>query len=580
MPPFQPRSRGARRGRRAVRALLLAASALAFCAQAAAQELDLRGEVPENVLSNPSGNADDNTASIPGDEAAADPGNPDTDADEASAPASDDPAAATVDNSAFSDDPAPKPKLRRHRPIRQDTDEEAPPPKKPTKRTDLARSSAKTVAAGLESDTADTAESDQFDPLALPANPRVKPLDADERQPLDKGAERTGSIEGLNGRREDDPFAAVGIRAGTFVLRPTLEQGLTATSNADSSYKGRSALLSETTLRLNAVSDWRQHSANADGYLTYRKTLSGEDVEDVRGRVQGTLNLDLAHDLRTIAKLGYEAAPESASSPVVIEDTVSQPLRQTLDASLGLEKYAGKARIGLTGAVERDTYGDARLASGAMLSQKGRDNTLYTATLRGGYEISPALTPFLEIETGRRLYDQRVDDSGYERSATRLGARAGLELDMGEKLGGEFSAGWLRESIDDDRLAAIAGLSINANLKWSPVRGTTVGLSGATTVEGTTTPGESGSLLYSGRLSLERQMRTNLTGAFALSADYRDYVGSAGHDLTLGAEGSLTWWLSRYAGLTTRLRTEKLTSNLPGREETTNSIFVGLRLQR
>jgi hypothetical protein len=190
------------------------------------------------------------------------------------------------------------------------------------------------------------------------------------------------------------------------------------------------------------------------------------------------------------------------------------------------------------------------------------------------------LTPFVELETGRRLYGQRIDDSGYERSATRLGARAGVELDMGEKLAGEFSAGWLREAIDDDRLAPISGATVNADLKWSPERGTTVGLSGTTIVEGTTTPGESGDLLYSGRLSLERQIRDNLTGSAALGADWRDYVGSNGHDLTLSAEASLTWWLNRYAGLTTRARTEKLTSNLPGREETTNSIFVGLKLQR
>ena len=48
----------------------------------------------------------------------------------------------------------------------------------------------------------------------------------------------------------------------------------------------------------------------------------------------------------------------------------------------------------------------------------------------------------------------------------------------------------------------------------------------------------------------------------------------------LSAESSLTWWLNRYAGLTTRVRTEKLTSNLPGRDYTANSIFLGVKVQR
>ena len=590
MPRFQPKSRG-RSKRETACALLLATSVLALTAPAAvkAQELGLRGEVSESTIQQDQlrnagklGTAAAQSKSTPADTSAPQmpayvPASAGAVPDGTDATSTTGGIAPPADNSAFSDDPVPLAKSPPWKPRQDDAPDETAaikPGKKPA-----ANRTGKAGMAAVSGD-ADTTDADQGEVRVQPANQREKSLNADDRQPLDRGAERTGSIEGLDRKREDDPFAAAGIRAGSFVLRPTLEQGVTATSNADSSYTGTSAILSETTLRLNALSDWRENSASADGYLTYRKTLSGQQIEDLRGRVDGTLNIDLDHDLRAIAKLGYEAAPESASSPVVIEDTVSQPLRQTLDGSLGIEKDVGKARFGLTGAVEHDIYGDAKLSSGGTLSQKDRDSTLYTATLRGGYEISPALTPFVEIETGRRLYGQRVDDSGYERSATRLGARAGVELDMGEKLSGEFSAGWLREALDDDRLAPISGATVNADLKWSPERGTTVGLSGTTIVEGTTTPGESGDLLYSGRLSLERQIRDNLTGSAALGADWRDYVGSDGHDLTLSAEASLTWWLNRYAGLTTRARTEKLTSNLPGREETTNSIFLGLKLQR
>jgi hypothetical protein len=272
--------------------------------------------------------------------------------------------------------------------------------------------------------------------------------------------------------------------------------------------------------------------------------------------------------------------PESASSPGAIAGTASQPIRQTSNGSLGIEKDVGRMRFTLTGAVAHDAYGDAQLSNGTSLSQKDRDSTLYTATLRTGYEISPALTPFTEVEVGRRLYDMRVDSGGFERSAARLGARVGTQIDMGEKLAGEFSVGWLREALDDARLPAISGPSVNADLKWSPQRGTTIGLTGQTIIEGSTTTGQSGDILHSGRLTGERQIRANLTGNAALGADWRAYTGSDGHDLTLSAEAGLTWWLNRYVGLTSRARTEKLTSNLPGRNYTANSIFLGLKLQR
>lgn len=412
------------------------------------------------------------------------------------------------------------------------------------------------------------------------ANQPATTIDAEENLPPNARVERIGAIETLSRNQEEDPFAPQGIRVGAFTLRPSIEQGITATSNASSSNSGRSAILSETTLRLNTTSDWSTNSAGINGYLQFRKALSGEEIEDARGRLDATFNLDLGNEWNAVGTLGYETAPESASSPVIIVGSASQPLRQTVSGSLGIAKDVGKARIGLTGSAERDVYGNAELSMGGLLSQKDRNSTLYTATLRMGYEVSPALTPFMEIEAGRRIYDERIDAGGFQRSGNRLGARAGLGLDLSEKLTGEFSAGWLRESFDDNFLAPISAATIDANVRWSPERGTIVGLTGTTTVEGTTTANESGSVLYSGRLSAERQIRANLTGTALLGLDWRDYRGYYGHDLIFSAEAGLTWWLNRYAGITTRARHESLSSNLPGRDAKTNSVYVGLTLRR
>lgn len=437
---------------------------------------------------------------------------------------------------------------------------------------------SKTKPAAKAVTTDASTQADQQDTV----NRRALTIDSTNLPKLDTGAERTGAIETPRKTPEADPFAAIGIKLGSFTLRPTLEQGLTYSSNADSSATGTPALLSETTLRLNATSDWRENSVVIDGYGTFRRSISGEETKTTQGRIDGTLNVDLDHEWRAIAKLGYEAAPESASSPDAIAGVISQPLRQTVDGSLGVEKDIGKLRLALTGAISHDAYADAQLSNGTTVSQKDRDSTLYTATLRTGYQISPALTPFTEVEAGRRAYDQRFDNSGfqYQRSSTRLGARAGLAVDLGEKLSGEFSAGWLRERLDDDRLATVGGPSINANFKWSPERGTNIGLTGTTTVESSTTAGQSGDILYSARLTGERQIRSNLTGNATLGLDWRDYMGSSDHDMVLSAEAGLTWWVNRYLGLTTRARTERQTSTMAGRDYVANSIFVGMKVQR
>ncbi|TPI16935.1 hypothetical protein FJW06_01035 [Mesorhizobium sp. B4-1-3] len=585
----------------AVAALLLTASALALLrpAPAFSQETELRGEVSESAMLadqqrkarqlRAQGALDQNApAAAAGQDTApttyqpASPGAvPD---DDQTADATDsifDQPQATDDPLAGMTKPAkrrrPSTAAQRARDAKTDTKAGAKTAdkKKAKKKAGEATDSTTTAATASTAEKAVAAAAEDDG-----SNRRAVTIDSVDKQKLDPGQERTGSIDGQKVKPEEDSFAAPGVKVGTFVFRPTLEQGFTATSNADTSSTGKSAVLSETALRFTATSDWRENSALITGYGQFRNTVSGEKINDAQGRIEGQLNVDLDNELRAIAKLGYEAAPESASSPDAIAGVNQQPLRQTLDGSLGLEKSVGKMRYTLTGAVSHDFYGDAELTDGTTISQKDRNNTLYTATLRTGYEISPALTPFTEVELGRRVYDQRLDTDGFERSSKRLGARAGLELDMGEKLSGEFSVGWLREAIDDSRLPAIAGPSINADLKWSPERGTIIGLTGKTNVETTTTADQSGDILYSGRLTGERQIRANLTANSALGLDWRDYTGSDGHDLILSAEAGLTWWLNRYAGLTTKVRTEKLTSNLPGRDYTANSVYLGLKVQR
>ena len=397
---------------------------------------------------------------------------------------------------------------------------------------------------------------------------------------IDPGAERAGAIEGLDRTPEEDPYAALGIRAGSFILKPTLETGIGWNSNPNYAPEGSGAVLSETTLRLNAASDWSRHAATLDAWGIYRKSLSGEEVDEPRAGFDATLRLDLLDDYAALGTLGYAIGPESASSPTTIVGAVERPIRQTLTGSLGIQRDVGKFQLRLTARGEREMYGDADLEAGGTLSQRDRNSNLGTFVLRGGYEISPALTPFVEVEAGRRIYDEDLDSSGYERSTMRLGARAGLALDLGEKLSGEIAAGWIEEKFDDDRLAPISAATIDASLAWSPLRGTLVNLTGSTTVEGATTAGESGSVLYSGGIAVERQLLANLTGTAGLGAAYRDYVGVDGHDFTWNAELGMTYWFNRYAGLTGRVRHESQTSNIAGRGYDAQSVFLGLKLQR
>ncbi|GGA98505.1 hypothetical protein GCM10011491_28460 [Brucella endophytica] len=424
-----------------------------------------------------------------------------------------------------------------------------------------------------------TPADDQSAPIDLRTGPLSEDLDDTGRVARDN--QREPPIDGHpRTRTEADPFAPLGIRARSFILRPSIEQGIRATSNADTSSDGRSAILSETTLRLGAQSDWSRHQATLDASGNIVKTLSGQKVDEPRIDIESGLRLDLNDATKVNIGAGYHLRRESASNPSGVIGALKRPIVQTLNGSLGVERDMGVFFGAATARVERSVYGDAELSGGGKVTQKDRDANLVTVTLRGGYEISEAIKPFAEIEAGRRIYDQKHDSNGYERDATRLGLRVGSIVDMGEKLNGEFSVGYLRENIEDERLKDIGGLWVNAAMNWSPERGTDVRISGQTIVDGGTAPGDSGNILYLANIDVKRLIRANLTFETGLDLTLRDNRDGTSLDYGLGAEIGATYWFNRFVGINGRLRHEFMKSDVSWREYTANSVYVGVKVQR
>lgn len=483
----------------------------------------------------------------------------------------------------------------RERSIFADSDDDDPfaDAPRPARRPSMARQNRRQTESEIaaerqQSRTPGTTDEDEDEEagdevVETTASVRAPTLDSLDEEANSSAEVLNGRVEAIENRdldAEEAPYAPLGLRLGTFDVTATLDQGVRWTSNVDSSPSGEQGWLSETQLRLNAVSDWSRHAARASLYGTFLKSVSGADYSQAQGGLDTALDLDLGGGYAASAGFAYTLRPETASSPVVIVGTASQPLQHGLTGTLGLRKDVGKLRLSATGLVDREFYSDAELSSGGTLSQEERNATLASVALRIGYEVAPALVPFVETEIGRRFYDLEIDSSGFARSADRLAVRGGATFDFGEKLSGEVSAGWLRETFDDTRLAPVSGPTVDARLAWSPVRRTTVTLTGSTTVEGTTSAGESGSLLYSGGLALSREARANLLLEASIGADWRDYIGTRDSELGLRAEAGATWWFNRYAGINGRLRHETFRSTLPNRDWQASSVYLGLRLQR
>lgn len=406
-----------------------------------------------------------------------------------------------------------------------------------------------------------------------------------------------GGVDSGEVNDESDPYAAEGLRLGTFIVRPTLEIGLTGTHSVsntntngpDGIVENKSTSYASTnSFGLQVNSDWSRHSLELDLNGRLPVGISGDEDEPTAD-VAGTLGLDLSAltSLSLSGTYGYDTEnPQSAAFLNAVEAGapllrgINEPATQSYSGTATLNHDFGGLTAQISAAISRLEYGAARLSDGTTISQSDLNATSYDVSLRGGYALSGVLSPFVEMGYGQRVTDDLVDSAGLNRNATNYQLRLGTEIDFGEKLSGEVAAGYGVEQYDDATLADVSGFIADIALAWSPVRGTDVTLNANTSFAPSGTEDVSGSLLYATELGLSHRLTSQLTGTASIGAAYERFEGPAVDETTLNGSLGLIYNLNRYVALTSRIEHEQVFSTDESERESTSSVFVGMRLQR
>ncbi len=420
-------------------------------------------------------------------------------------------------------------------------------------------------------------------------NPRVRRQDpvrtlGEDGQFDTRGNTREAPIEGGGSTTDTDPYAALGIRLGTFDLFPTLEQSIGYTTNADYTQNGDKAGFSETTAGLRLQSDWSRHSFSAELGATYQRFFSGEAEALPTANADAALRLDIGSQHAFTLRGGYDFTTESADSSNLATGSTatiaSRPAVEGVTGSAEIARTEGKLRYSLRGSLDKTLYEDADLSDGTILLQADRNNLLAMGTIRLSYQISPAVTPFVEGSFGKRIYDLKVDGNGNRRDSNLYALRGGLELNFGEKLNGQFAVGYTAEDFKDASISTLKALTLDGSINWSPVRLTTVTATASTSLSPSATIDDNGSVIYTANLGISRQVRPQLTLDANLTGTIQDYDSTGRRDVTLGANAGYTYWFNRFVAATGRVSYQNVESTTAGSSYDVGTVRFGLRLQR
>jgi hypothetical protein len=375
-----------------------------------------------------------------------------------------------------------------------------------------------------------------------------------------------------------DPYAPLGIRAGGFLLYPSLTIGTGYTSNAAGVAGSHGSGTATVTPELLIQSDWARHEATLKLRGSYETFFDDTTDDNPSAAVDATGRLDLAGGWAVNLAAGYAFREQALSDPDFPLGADKPPGVHELNSSVALSGGAGRVKVTAEGTVDRFIYEDA-VSGGVPVDQGYRTNTEFGGRLRLGYEATATLTPFVEGEVTRRVYDRKRDNNNIERAGTGFAGRAGVALDRGPVLTGEIAVGAISENFDDASLATLSALAVDGSLVWSPTELVTVSFDGRTSLAPSTNPASSGSVIHDGALDLAYAWRRNVTLHATGAVKNERFQGVDARETTYQAGLSATWKLNRTAWLTAGYLHEWFDSSDATRNYESDAVRVQLRLQ-
>jgi hypothetical protein len=398
---------------------------------------------------------------------------------------------------------------------------------------------------------------------------------------LESGLSDNQPLEALDRRDalERDPWAALGLRLGQFLMFPTLTLEGGYSTNPDRFSGGEDSFIATLTPALTARSQWERHELSLDlrGTVTFQEE-DNELVPDMDSAV--ALRLDLSEMTTANLRATYTLQQENASSDAVTAAIDEPGDIHTFGVEADITHETGL--LAVTGGmnVQRTLYTDATLDTGALASNDDRDTTEITGTLRLASASGSVMRPFVEGEAGRRLYDQTLDRNGFERSSTLYGLRGGMAFDDGALYRGEVALGYGADRPDDNRLDTVQGITLDGNIVWAFSPLTTLTLTAVTDLTPTTLTGSAGALSRQAGARIDHALRRNVN--VSLEGRYEDirYEGLSRKDKLYYAGLGLDWRLNRYVDWTATARYERFVSSQSNRGYSEAAVLTGVRLKR
>ncbi len=380
-----------------------------------------------------------------------------------------------------------------------------------------------------------------------------------------------------------EAYDPIGIRAGDFLLRPSIEITRGIDSNPARVQNGTRSWFTTIAPELQARSQWSRHELGANlrgSYNVYDSSPSTPSLNRPSADAKVFGRLDVTRDTRFDLEGRFLVGTDNPGSPNLTAGLAKLPIYTTYGGTVGVAQRFNHLELGVKAGVDRTTYRDSQLTDGSTFSNHDRDYNQYGGQARVSYEVTPGVKPFVEIGADRRIHDLAIDRNGVQRDSRALTPKLGTTFELTRILTGELSVGYLTRSYQDPALQPLRGAVADGSLIWVASGLTTATLTASSRAEESIVAGISGSLRRDAGVQVDHAFRRWLIGTVKLGYGTEQFVGSIRADTRTSLGAALAYKFNRDWQLKGEVRQEWMRSNVADVGYRASIFMLGLKWQR
>jgi hypothetical protein len=346
--------------------------------------------------------------------------------------------------------------------------------------------------------------------------------------------------------RERPEYDAPGVRAGSFIIRPEVNESLGYNDNVLGTKKAHDSMLIDTQAGVTAASDWGRHSVDASVSVDDRRlpSLSEQDRTDWNASIGG--RLDIGRDALAVGYSHYSLHQDptdidarqnnlpgnfsTAPLPYTLDDvhvsynTTFGRFGFTPDIEYSRLRFSNLRVVGLDGAIVPPPAGGRVL--GLPISQEYRDRDILQGGITGRYEFSPLHNAVLVIrDTNTDYVSPRASEFGPSRSSNAISVLAGIDYVSSAVWRYRLLIGYEMRDFNSPQYKNRAAPIAEANVIWTPTGLTTVTAKVARTIEDAADENVAGYEYTSAQLRVDHEYLRNVLLDGYIGLQRADYLG-------------------------------------------------------